>query len=66
MQVLIIYNFKIFHRLNDKNLANKLSKRLDYVKILILNIKLLSTLQNELTLSLNIKILTQNKRKISI
>ena len=65
-QILIIYNFKIFHRLNVKNLTNESSKRFDYKKISSLNIKLLSTLQNKLMLSLNEKSLTQNERKNSI
>ena len=52
--------------MNDKNSANESSKRLDYEKILSLNIKLLSTLQNKLTLSLDEKSLTQNERENSI
>ena len=65
-QILIIYDFEIFHRLNDKNSANELSKQFNYEKTSLLNIKLLSMLQNKLMLSLNEKSLTQNKRKSSI
>ena len=59
-QILIIYNFEIFHR------SNKSSRRLNYEKISSLNIKLLLTLQNKLTLSSNEKSLTQSERKNSI
>ena len=62
-QILIVYDFEIFYRSNDKNSANESSKRLDYEKISSLNIKLLSTLQNKLTLLLNKKSLTQSERK---
>ena len=65
-QILIIYDFKIFHRSSDKNSANKLSKRLNYEKISSLNTKLLLTLQNKLILLSNKKLLTQNERKNSI
>ena len=65
-QILTVYNFKIFHHLNDKNSTNKLSRQFNYEKISSLNIKLLLMLQNKLTLSLNEKSLTQNKRKNSI
>ena len=34
MQILIIYDFEIFYRLNNKNSMNELSRRLDY-KIII-------------------------------
>ena len=57
-QILIIYDFKIFYYLNVKNSTNELSKRFDYKRISLLNIKLLSTLQNKLTLSSNEKSLT--------
>ena len=40
-----------------------MSKRLDYEKILSLNIKLLLISQNKLTLSLNKKSLTQSEQK---
>ena len=65
-QISIVYDFEIFYRSNDKNLTNELSRRFDYEKISLLNIKLLSTLQNKLTLSLNEKSLTQNEQKNSI
>ena len=65
-QILIIYDFKIFHRSNDKNSTNESSKRLDYEKISPLNIKLLLMLQNKLTLSSNKKSLTQSERKNSV
>ena len=65
-QILIVYNFKIFYCSNDKNSANELLRRFNYEKISSLNIKLLSTLQNKLMLSLNEKSLTQNERKNSI
>ena len=65
-QILIVYNFEIFHRSNDKNSANKSSRRFDYEKISSLNTKLLLMLQNKLTLSSNEKSLTQNERKNSI
>ena len=52
--------------MNDKNSTNESSRRFDYKKISSLNIKLLSTLQNKLTLSSNKKSLTQNERKNSI
>ena len=45
---------------------NELSRRFNYKKISSLNIKLLLTLQNKLTLSLNEKSLTQNERKNSV
>jgi len=41
-----------------------LSKRFNYKEVLLLNIKLLSTLQNKLTLLFNKNLLTQNKQKI--
>ena len=65
-QILIVYDFEIFHRLNNKNSTNESLKRPDYEKISSLNIKLLSTLQNKLTLSLNEESLTQNEWKNSI
>ena len=60
---LIVYNFKIFHRFDFKNFANELFKRFDYKEICSLNIKLLSILQNKLTLIINNNSLSQNKRK---
>ena len=49
--------------MNDKNSANESLKRFNYEKILSLNIKLLSTLQNKLTLSSDEKLLTQNEQE---
>ena len=65
-QILIVYDFETFYRSNDKNSANNSSRRFDYEKILMLNIKLLSTLQNKLTLSLNEESLMQSDQKNSI
>ena len=65
-QILATYDFKIFHRSNNKNPANNPSRRSDYKKISSLKITLLSTLQNKLTLLSNEKSLTQNERKNSI
>ena len=63
---LTIYNFEIFHRSNKINSTNESSKRFDYEKISLLNIRLLLTLQNKLTLSLLKNSITQNKRKMSM
>ena len=63
---LIIYNFEIFYRLNKINSTNKSSKRFDYKKNLLLNIRLLLILQNKLTLSLLKNSITQNKREMLI
>ena len=65
-QILIIYDFEIFHCSNDKNSTNESSRRFDYERISSLNIKLLSMLQNKLMLSSNEKSLTQNEWKNSI
>ena len=64
---LIAYDFEIFHRFDKTNSTNESSKRFDYEKISSLNTRLLSTLQNKLTLSsLEIEIsMTQSKRKMS-
>ena len=62
-QILIVYDFEIFHHSNDKNSTNELSRRFDYKKISSLNTKLLLTLQNKLTLSSDEKSLTQSERK---
>ena len=58
---LIIYDFEIYHRASKNNSANDSSRRLDYEKVSILNIKLLSTLQNKLLLTT--AKLSTNKRK---
>ena len=65
-QILIIYNFEIFHRSNNKNSTNDFSRRLDYKKVSLLKITLLSILQNKLILLLNEESRTQNERKNSI
>ena len=60
---LIVYNFEIFHRFDFKNFANESFKRFDYKNVCFLNTKLLSTLQNKLTLTIDDESLSQNKRK---
>ena len=65
-QILTVYDFKIFYRSNVKNLADESSRRLDYEKVSSLNIKLLSMLQNKLTLSSNEESLAQSGRKNSV
>ena len=50
-----VYDFKIFYKLKKTNFANESSKRLNYEKTLMLNIKLLSSLQNKLALSKNMR-----------
>ena len=62
---LIVYDFEIFHRSKIKNSTNESSRRSNYENISSLNMKLLSTLQNKLTLSSNEKSLTQNEREKS-
>ena len=62
---LTAYNFEIFHQSNKINSTNESSKRFNYEKISLLNIRLLLTLQNKLTLSLLKNSMTQNKRKMS-
>ena len=62
-QILVIYDFEIFHRLNNKNSANDSSRRLDYERISSLKITLLSILQNKVILSSDEKSLTQSERK---
>ena len=57
-QILIVYDFKIFHRSNVKNSADESSRRFDYKKVSSLNTKLLLTLQNKLMLSSNEESLT--------
>ena len=68
--MLTVYNFGIFYRFNKINSTNELLKRFNYKKISLLNIRLLSMLQNKLTLlftnkSRNKFSITQNKRKNS-
>ena len=52
---MIVYDFEIFHKSRKINFADKLSRRLNYEKTLTLNIKLLLSLQNKLTLSKNMR-----------
>ena len=52
---LTVYNFEIFHKLKKINSANKASRRLIYEKTLMLNIKLLSSLQNKFALLKNMR-----------
>ena len=65
-QILAVYDFEIFHCLNNKNSANDFSRRFDYERISSLKITLLSMLQNKLTLSSNEKSLSQNEWKNSV
>ena len=50
-----VYDFKIFHKSKKTNFANESSRRSNYKKISTLNIKLLSSLQNKLALSKNMR-----------
>ena len=52
---LIAYNFKIFNKSKKINFANESSKRLNYEKILTLNIKLFLSLQSKFTLLKNMR-----------
>jgi len=63
---LIVYNFKIFYCLSKKNSTNNLSKYFNYKEILLLNTRLLLTLQNKLALLFNKNLLTQSKQEILI
>ena len=62
---LIVYDFEIFYRFDKINSTNEPSKRFDYEKISSLNTRLLSTLQNKLTLSLLKNSITQSRREMS-
>ena len=64
---LIVYDFEIFHRFDKINSTNESSRRFNYEKISSSNTRLLSTLQNKLTLSsFEIEIsMTQSRRKMS-
>ena len=53
--ILIVYDFEIFHKSRKTNFVNESSRRLNYEKTSTLNIKFLSSLQNKLTLSKNIR-----------
>ncbi len=66
MLKLIVYNFKIFYCLSKKNSTNNLSKYFNYKEILLLNTRLLLTLQNKLALLFNKNLLTQSKQEILI
>ena len=52
---MIVYNFEIFYKSEKTNFADELSRRLNYKKTSTLNIKLLSSLQNKLALSKNMR-----------
>ena len=52
---LTVYDFEIFYKLKKTNFANESSRRLNYEKTSTLNIKLLSSLQNKLALSKNMR-----------
>ena len=60
---LIVYDFENFHPFDFKNFAHELFKQFDYENVCFLNIKLLSMLQNKLTLTINDNSLSQNKQK---
>ena len=48
---LYVYDFEIFYKSEKTNFVNESSKRLNYEKTLMLNIKFLSSLQSKLALS---------------
>ena len=50
-----VYDFEIFYKSEKTNSADESLRRLNYKKTLTLNIKLLSSLQNKLTLSKNMR-----------
>ena len=50
-----VYDFEIFYKLKKTNFVNGPSRRSDYKKTSMLNIKLLSSLQSKLTLSKNMR-----------
>ena len=50
-----VYDFKIFYKSKKTNFANESSKRSNYEKTSILNIKFLSSLQSKFTLSKNMR-----------
>ena len=52
---LTTYNFKILYKSKRTNSADESSRRFNYEKALTLNIKLLSSLQNKLALSINMR-----------
>ena len=52
---LVVYNFEIFHKSEKTNFANESSRCSDYEETSTLNIKLLSSLQNKLALSINMR-----------
>ena len=52
---LTVYDFEIFYKSKKTNSADESSRRLNYEKTSTLNIKFLSSLQNKLALSKNMK-----------
>ena len=52
---LTVYNFEIFYKSRKTNSADQSSRRSNYKKTSTLNIKLLSSLQNKLALSKNMR-----------
>ena len=50
-----VYDFEIFYKSEKINFADESSKRLNYKKTSTLNIKFLSSLQNKLALSKNMR-----------
>ena len=50
-----VYNFKIFHKSEKTNFINESSRRSDYERTSMLNIKLLSSLQSKFALSKNMR-----------
>ena len=52
---LAVYDFEIFYKSERTNFADESSRRSDYEKALTLNIKLLSSLQSKLALSINMR-----------
>ena len=52
---MIVYDFEIFHKSKKTNFADESSRRSNYEKTSMLNIKLLSSLQSKLALSKNMR-----------
>ena len=50
-----VYDFEIFHKSKKTNFANESSRRSDYKKTSMLNIKFLSSLQSKFALSKNMR-----------
>ena len=53
--ILTVYDFEIFYKSKKTNSADESSRRLNYEKTSTLNIKFLSSLQNKLALSKNMR-----------